>query len=270
MHKRLLESLGWRVIIQDESQLFLRPFGPVAIAKIQRPRLLDLPWLADLRKQHHILTLFIEPGLSAPSLGKLGIPVEPFAHSATSLLDLTQDASSLLASFSQKTRYNIIRNLKKDALSIISTPLKDATRAQRHDLMMLRDSWGRAKKVIGYAAPLLENILMSYKHHASLHLAYTQTRECVGALLILTHDAVATYYAAFAQTEGYHLHAPTLLTWQALITARKNGCDIFDFGGIYDPRYPKLYRKWQGFTKFKSGFHPTVVSYPPTYLKLFW
>jgi lipid II:glycine glycyltransferase (peptidoglycan interpeptide bridge formation enzyme) len=81
---------------------------------------------------------------------------------------------------------------------------------------------------------------------------------------------VATYYAAYAAPAGYKQFAPTLLTWTAMQVAKGRSCDIFDFGGIYDPRYPKMYKNWQGFTKFKSGFHHTTLSYPPTTLQLFW
>jgi len=115
----------------------------------------------------------------------------------------------------------------------------------------------------------LQAVFTSYRDHATLHTAYLGD-ELIASLLILMHDRVATYYAAFATPEGYHQFAPTLLTWKAIQTAKENGCDVFDFGGIYDARYPGMYKKWQGFTKFKEGFNPTPLLYPRTYLKLFW
>ena len=87
--------------------------------------------------------------------------------------------------------------------------------------------------------------------------------------MIIKNQQTAIYYAAFSEELGYELFAPTLLTWTAMITAKNAGCHIFDFGGIYDPRY-RMYKKWQGFTKFKEGFSPTVVYYPPTQLLLGW
>ena len=111
--------------------------------------------------------------------------------------------------------------------------------------------------------------IKNYGKHGDLHLAYLG-QDLVGALLILYHDSVATYWAAFASPSGYKSFAPTLLTWTAMKKAKENKSEIFDFGGIYDPRYPKMYSRWIGFTKFKSGFNPTVISYPPTALQLFW
>jgi lipid II:glycine glycyltransferase (peptidoglycan interpeptide bridge formation enzyme) len=269
MHRELMQLIGWETHGKPGNQLFLRRLGPLSIAKIQRPQNIDLSWLNQLRKQHHIFTLYIEPGLNTVPEKSLGFSVEPFAHSATSLIDLKLTESALLTSFSQKTRYNITKTLKKNTIQIRSTPLAKLSESVMHDLFELRTSWSKRKGVVGYPEPFLRAVVKSYAKHGTLHTAY-EGDECIAALLILSQDRVATYYAAFATPEGYRQFAPTLLTWVAIQTDKKNGCDIFDFGGIYDARYPKMYKKWQGFTKFKEGFSPTIVSYPPTYLKLFW
>lgn len=270
MHANLMREIGWRVEGSLGSEIFYRPLGPVSVAKLQRPQAIDLDWLAHFRNSHHTLTTYIEPGLSTilPDQ-KLGFKVEPFAHSATSLVDLHPLESKLLASFSQKTRYNIVRTLKKNDLHVTTTTLGNLTNSQLNQFFALHNSWSRQKHVLGYSVTHLQAVLKCFAHHGDLHLAY-QDNILVGSLLILYHDSVSTYWAAFATNEGYNLYAPTLLTWVAMQRAKECGCDIFDFGGIYDPRYPQIYKRWQGFTKFKEGFRPTVVAYPPTYLKLFW
>ena len=45
-----------------------------------------------------------------------------------------------------------------------------------------------------------------------------------------------------------------VLVWEAFKLAKKRGCQIFDFEGIYDERFPKAGTAWKGFTKFKEGF----------------
>ncbi len=264
-----MESIGWQVVGKPGSQLFLRHLGPVAIAKIQRPKQIDVSWLNRMRKKYHILTLYIEPGLNSIVGEKLGFAVEPFAHSATSLIDLTLSESTLLASFSQKTRYNIVRTLKKNELTITTTPLRKLSTRQISDFFALNTVWSKQPRVVGHGVAHLQAVLGSYASAGDLHLCY-RGPILVGSLMVLYHDHVATYYAAHALPEGYASYAPTLLTWSAMLRAQANKCDIFDFGGIFDPRYPRLYKNWQGFTKFKSGFSPTIVSYPPTFLKLFW
>jgi len=267
MHADLMRAIGWHVEGKAGSQIFYRTLGLFTVAKIQRPKTIDLAWLKNFRKDHHTLTIFIEPCLN--SSFKSGFHVEPFAHSCTSLIDLKPSKQLILNSFSQKTRYNITRTLRHNNLKIISTPLFSMSHELLSDFFALHASWSQQKHVICYSLPLLHGILKSFAKHADLHLAYLGD-SLVGSLLVLYHSSVATYWAAFASPLGYQHFAPTLLTWTAISTAKERNCDIFDFGGIYDPRYPRMYKKWQGFTKFKSGFNPTVISYPKTKLLLFW
>ncbi len=270
MYADLMREIGWKTETRDGSQLFYRSLGPFSIAKIQRPKSIDLSWIKEFRSTHKVLTTYIEPGLSGtlPS-DKIGFRVEPFAHSCTSLLDLLPTEQNILNSFTQKTRYNIVHTLKKSAIKIQTTQLAKLSSKQLNDFFALHAQWSKQKHVIGYSIELLNAILKSFGQSGDLHLAYLGD-QLVASLLILYHDSVATYWAAFADPAGYKTFAPSLLTWQALQTAKTKKYEIFDFGGIYDPRYPRMYKKWQGFTKFKAGFHPEVVTYPPTTLQLFW
>lgn len=270
MHRELMRQIGWKVEGANGSQIFYRSLGPLTIAKIQRPAKLDLAWLADFRKSHHTLTTYIEPGLTTPLPNtRLGFSVDPFAHSCTSLIDIKGTEQTILNSFSQKTRYNIVHTIKKDDINIATTKLGKLSGAQKDVFFALHSEWSKKKNVVGYPMSLLNAVLIAHAKTADLHMCY-QDNILVASLLVMYHDSVATYYAAFALPLGYKTFAPTLLTWVAIQEAKQNNCDIFDFGGIYDPRYPKMYKKWQGFTRFKAGFNPTVVSYPPTTLQLFW
>jgi peptidoglycan pentaglycine glycine transferase (the first glycine) len=265
-----MHEIGWKTEIHGDSQLYYRTLGPLTIAKIQRPKSLDLDWLKQFRKEHKTLTTYIEPSLTAKLPDKkIGFAVEPFAHSSTSLINLRPTEPNILNSFSQKTRYNIVHTLKKTDLTIETVELGKANKKQLTDFFALHAAWSKQKNVIGYSVELLNAIIKSFAKSGDLHLAYVDG-QLVATLLILYHDSVATYWAAFASLTGYKSFAPTLLTWTAFQTAKAKKCEIFDFGGIYDPRYPKMYKKWQGFTKFKSSFNPTVISYPPTTLQLFW
>lgn len=270
MHADLMRSIGWKVENRSGAQIFYRHLGPFSVAKIQRPKSLDLEWLKAFRKQHKTITTYIELGLDAKVSRQIkGISVEPFAHSSTSLIDLLPSQKAILDSFSQKTRYNIVHTLKKSDLNLIACQISKLSQSQLSDFFALHADWSKQKHVIGYSKELLDGIIKAFSKSGDLHLAYLGS-ELVASLLILYHDSVATYWAAFASPKGYKSFAPTLLTWQAIQTAKSKNYEIFDFGGIYDPRYPKMYKRWIGFTKFKSGFNPTVISYPPTTLQLFW
>lgn len=266
MYADLMRRIGWEVAGEPGSQLFYRQLGPIAICKYQRPERVDFEWLASFRRTHHTFTTYIEPKSEVSLPGRA---VEPFAHSKTSLIDLTSSEKNLLSSFSQKTRYNINHTLKQNQLKIVTTPLAKLTDGEKDSFFRLNTIWSKEKHVVGYSNLHFQAVLAAFRVHGDLHLAYKGST-LVGALLILYHDSVATYYAALATAAGQQHFAPTLLTWIALQTAKKQGCHTFDFGGIYDERYPKLYKGWQGFTKFKDGFHPTPLSYPPTRLQLLW
>lgn len=267
-HAGVMQKIGWQVDGIPGSQIYYRPLGPFSVAKYQRAKIVDDDRLTHFRRTHKTLTTYIEPSLN--TVYDKGVSVEPFAHSTTSLINLSQSEKNLLGSFTQKTRYNINHSLKAGKVFISSTPLPKLSAEQKNTFFTLHSEWSKRKNVIGYSRELLDAIITSFAIDSTLHLAYDQQNNPLGALLILSFDSVSTYYAAFSTEEGYALYAPTLLTWQALITAKDIGCDIFDFGGTYDPRYPKMYKKWQGFTKFKAGFNPTTIQYPPTKLHIFW
>ena len=65
---------------------------------------------------------------------------------------------------------------------------------------------------------------------------------------------------------GKKLFVPTALTWEAIISAKKEGKKVFDFEGIYDERVPN--KKWLGFTHFKKSFGGDVVEYPGCFVKI--
>lgn len=269
MHAGVLHDLGWSKDGIPGSYIYFRKLGPFSVAKLQRPKIIDISWLKKFKKSHHTLTTYLEPGLNFMPSEKLGIKAEPFAHSCTSLIDLLPKEQEILNSFTQKTRYNVVHTLKRNNLKINSTHLDQLSISQLSDFYTLHKNWSKQKNVIGYSKELLDATIKNYGEKGHLHLAYLD-KELVGSLLILYHDSVATYWAAFASPLGYKSFAPTLLTWTAIQVAKNSHNEIFDFGGIYDPRYPKMYSRWIGFTKFKSGFNPTVISYPPTVLQLFW
>lgn len=271
MHSQAMAGIGWQTHGAPGSQIYLLPLGPVSTSKMQRPRRVDYDLIHSLRISRHTLGFYLEPGLSTRTHGQPGSThkTEPFAHSATSLIDLTPSLPTILSSFASKTRYNIRLATRDASLAIVSHPLARLSEQAKGDLLTLRSLWSQSKGMYGYELKFVTSVLASFRHHGTLHLAYHHN-DPVAALLVLTCDRVATYWAAFTTPLGNHLHAPTLLTWTSLQAAKSEGCDIYDFGGVYDPRYPRLYRKWQGFTKFKAGFHPTYLEYPPSTLQLFW
>lgn len=266
-----MAGIRWETHGKPGSQIYLLRLGLVATAKMQRPQSMDCELIKKLRRDNRTIGFYYEPGLATKAIGQLGKSraTEPLAHSATSLIDLGVKKEQLLASFSAKTRYNIGYTLKKKAIITTTTSLNKLSERERADFYSLRVQWNLHKGLHGYEFNFLESILRSYRDHGQLHIAYHKNTP-IAALLILTNDHVAAYYTAYSTPLGNQHFAPTLLTWTSMEMAKQAGCDIYDFGGVYDRRYPKLYKRWQGFSKFKEGFRPTFVQYPPSRLQLFW
>lgn len=263
-----MKDNNWIILGKPGNYLFLKKVGPLRVAKIQHSNSVDLIWLKKMRKKYFILITYIEPGLLQTKIERLGLKVEPFANSATSLIDLTLSENELLKSFKSKTRYNIGYTKRKNKLKIITKDFNDLTTDDIQIFRTASKKWAERKKINYYEESFFNSLFKRFANSGWIHFAYYQDK-CVGTLMILKNEKTAIYYAAFTDLKGYTLFAPTLLTWTAMVTAKKDGCDIFDFGGIYDPRY-RIYRKWKGFTKFKEGFSPTVIYYPPTKVLIGW
>jgi hypothetical protein len=265
---RVMQESGWKVLGRPESCIFLKKMGVVSVVKVQRPDKIDLNEINKIRRSNHAIFTYIEPSWSQNKVEKVGIKVEPIANSATSLVDLTLSKDELLKSFKSKMRYNIGHCLRKNEVKIITKKFSELTKDDIKTFEESKKSWNRRKRLYCYEDKFLEILFRDFGKSGWIHLAYYQNK-CVGSLMILKNGEVAIYYAAFAEKIGNSLFAPTLLTWTAMMVAKENGCTIFDFGGIYDPRY-RMYRKWKGFTKFKEGFNPTPIYYPTTRLLLGW
>ncbi len=96
-----------------------------------------------------------------------------------------------------------------------------------------------------------------------------KTCAVVAGALVLTHGKIAYYMHAFSTPEGRSLNAPYLLVWEAMLLAKKLKCQILDLEGIWDERFPKRNKKWQGFTHFKKGFGGREVEYPGSFTKYY-
>jgi len=266
----ITKSIGWKAIGTPGSYLYLKHLGPLGIAKLQRPETINFAELAKFRKENHIFWTFVEPGLHTKFIGnppKHPWYIEPYAHSATALIDLKKSESSLLKNLDTATRTKI-RRAGKD-LTIKTTPLTKTTKGEINQFLALATKWSERKKVIGYEAKYLQKIVTQFHKDAYFVSAFDK-KELVSQLLLIKQGSLATAFCIFTSPHGYHLRAPMLVNWKSMHYAKKLGATIFDFFGIYDPRYPKMYRRWQGFSAAKMLFKPTFISFPRSYMLLGW
>ena len=94
------------------------------------------------------------------------------------------------------------------------------------------------------------------------------TINSMAGAVVLTHRQTAFYYYAGSTAEGVVLNLPYLIVWEAMLAAKKRGCKVWDFEGIYDSRWPN--KGWQGFSHFKKSFGGQEIEFPGSFEKWRW
>jgi len=105
--------------------------------------------------------------------------------------------------------------------------------------------------------------------------------EIIAANLMLFYGKTATYLHGASGNMHRAMMAPYLLQWQAILDAKKMGCEKYDFGGVkivdHCDLTPTLsFRRrgskgevnsWSGITDFKLGFSPQTqpIEFPGSY-----
>jgi len=259
-----LEKEGWIVERFDGVNYFIRKFLIFgSILKLQRPEKIDFEVIDKLCRKYRVFQVILEPKneFQTKFLASNGFKLSKSTYlpSKTLQIDLTQ---------SEKT---IFQNLKKDA--------RRAIRRGQQPLVIdylspagvrkWREAWRFAVKFDRYVPGVeqLINLRKSFPSDNSLFLAsHNITGSIIGGVLFtnVSHE-VAYYWYGFTNKEGRSSLSQYSLLYQGLLWAKKQGCKIFDFEGIYDPRFPN--RSWLGFTHFKKSFGGTEVLYPGCYTK---
>ncbi|KKQ53364.1 hypothetical protein A2865_03800 [Candidatus Woesebacteria bacterium RIFCSPHIGHO2_01_FULL_39_17] len=267
-YAKYMESIGWIVERKGGVNYFIKKFSLIgSFIKIQRPEVLrdqEIKLIKRLSKKYRAFQIVIEPR-KASLRGKPNLLIEhgfrlsrsPFVPAKTIHIDLTKSEKQLLKEMHYKTRYNI----KK----AISNKLKVTS---SKNINQFADFWQKcALKQRGMFLSQKKEIIELYKafgRNAHLLLGYKDKELISGILMIRTSD-IAYYMYAASSDKGKKLFAPTLNSWETIKLAKKLGCKIFDFEGIYDERFPL--KSWKGFTRFKKSFGGREIEYPGAFVK---
>jgi hypothetical protein len=259
-----LENDGWIVERVENVNYFIRKFSIFgSILKLQRPEKVDFDKIEELCRKYRVFQIILEPKNESQtkSLASNGIKLSksPYLPSKTLQIDLTQ---------SEKT---IFRNLKKDARGALRKGSDRAIKTYSTDteIQKWRDAWRSAVKFDRYVPSYgsLINLRKSFSGNKSLFLASHNITGSIigGALFTNVSHGVAYYWYGFTNSEGRSSLSQYSLLYHGILWAKKQGCKVFDFEGIYDPRFPN--KSWLGFTHFKKSFGGREVLYPGAYSK---
>lgn len=266
-------ALG-RVTARIDGQLAIRYTTPVgAYWYLPRPSVLNSEALISHGRGDRSAFIRVDPDISSP-IPHSSLPVRPIAPTQPQdslVLPLAASTDELMASFHEKTRYNI-------------------RVAQRHELMIEEstDPEHRAMTAfLQFARRTADRQAFRYHPDAyyktMLRVLNEPNDEGISASALVAHKdngPAAAMIVLWTPTTAYYLHgaswyerrklmAPHLLQWAAIQRAKERGCAHYDFWGIAplnaERELVNANHAWSGITRFKLGFGGEVVHYPDSF-----
>ncbi len=261
---KFMESIGWIVERVGTTNIFIRKIGPTSVIKIQRPEKLNLGGIEKIVRKYHPLLIKIEPNTKYRIQNTEYSPDNwPLLPTKTLLLNLNMDLNFL----PKDTRYEIRKSMN------ISLSLRKS-----NDTELFYELLEETMKIGGWSVPIKKEVVNLYKsfqpNNSVILMVSTVNREpdstvnipVAACLLIWDKDTAHYMYAALTQ-KGRELGAAYFLLWEAIQFLQEKKLKYLDLEGIYDERYPKQTKHWQGFTKFKMAWGGQVVQYPGSFVK---
>jgi len=287
-HTTFLESIGWIVENRTRNKQVVRAFIrkipglPLSLMKLQRIYLRDIDWkwVKQLQQKYQVYETDVElEGLSStPPTTEAGLtergytPVQGYMLTTkTRVVDLSLDESALLSAMKPKTRYNI--HLAEKRLVPYMWGAGEVARsatlfcdyysllqqnARRINMLLLPRSW------------IHKQLLAFDTHGFVIGVSQKNTSELIAASLFFTSQTTCSYSHNGSTALGRQLMAPSLVIWEGMKEGKRRGLQDFDFDGVYDERYPKQQRRFQGFGRFKAGFGGEEGYFAPMYRQLRW
>ena len=267
-YSNYLTSLSWKVERIKETNYFIRKFPLIgSVLKVQRPERVDFDTIDELCRKYSVFQVIIEPktGSDTEFLASKGFKLSksPYLPSKTLEIDLTQSQKEILRHFKKDARNAVKRGEALDIKSY-STP---------EDIRKWRDAWKNSVKFDRYVPPT-QQLINLRKNFSSNHSLFLASHNIVGSVIggalftISSHglsNYISYYWYGFTNSEGRTSLSQYFLLYQGILWAKKMGCKVFDFEGVYDPRFPN--KSWLGLSHFKKSFGGPEVVYPGCYTK---
>ncbi|MFZ5365763.1 MAG: lipid II:glycine glycyltransferase FemX [Patescibacteria group bacterium] len=245
-YARFMEKIGWKVeecrIENVKCKIFIKRLPLLgSFIKICRPGQSPLKQIDQIAKKYRAFAVQIN-----------------YSPTKTLQLDLTQSEEKIFAQFKKDARYEI-RKAEENKILV----------KKSDDIESFIKIWHKNALRRGFWIPFAREIRSIYKafgKNAYLILSYlSNLSHPVSGALVLISGPTAYYFSAASTPEGRKLSAPYLIVWEAIKLAKDKGCQIFDFEGIYDERFPQ--KSWLGFSHFKKSFGGKEVEFSAPFIK---
>jgi len=252
---QFMKLSGWTVEKIDNCYVYLRklPLLPPLIMKLQYSTP-PIPFekIEKLAKKYKSLQIQIQPLKMEVGFRKYGYKLSGGGHVTKTLqIDLTKPEKKIFALMKKDARYSI-KKAEKEPLQIIEVL----------DLEKFHHVWKKSVSWRRYVPSL--KTLKRLKKAFGKKAIFLATNDLAGTIVLISNNS-AYYYYAFTSKEGRKKFAQYLLVWEVIKLAKKRGCKIFDFEGIYDERFP--IKAWKGFSHFKKSFGGKEIEYPGCFVR---
>jgi len=263
-----LRNLGWIVERIDNVNYFIKKIPLIgSIIKIQRPKKINFEEVKKLSKKYRAFQIIVEPNLTTGIGSGVSVSIKyhnlllsqgfklnksPYLPTKTLQIDLSQTQEKIFAKFKKDARL-ALRKTKDLGFKI-------------YDLRYIeefRKAWKMAVGWKRYVPPIKH--LIALKKSFGKNCIFLTTDDASAGAIFLKIDQTGYYWQAFTNKEGRKKQTQYKIVWEGILWAKNQGCKIFDFEGIFDPRFPN--KSWLGFTHFKKSFGGDEVSYSGCYTK---
>lgn len=177
----------------------------------------------------------------------------------TRIIDLKNTDENILRQMQHATRYSI-KTAEKRGVKII----RAQTVAEKNKLFdgfwKLFKETNQRHKLKSYNENYYREILNLDGACRSEIFAAQYENTVISAALIVCYGKTATYLYSSSIKGFGRLNAPTLVVWEAIREAQRQGYDIFDLWGVSHTN-----KAWSGLTAFKESFGGQEINYIGTW-----
>ncbi|MEM7158685.1 MAG: GNAT family N-acetyltransferase, partial [Myxococcota bacterium] len=262
-----LQARGVGCLLAGAAVLLVQPGKDGLIARMQRPRQIDMAVIDGVVQRVQATQVLVEPAASGTLVDVQGHrhrwrfdPAKPQAfeeqmtglgwrvsrrartHTKTRVLDLRDGVDAALAGASSVARRNV-RGSTRDGVEYSARPFAEVSAELLAQLRALHDQFHAARPHLRDDWAFRAELVRQFEASGDLVVAREEGR-LVGAVYVPRHDGVAHYYAVLSSADARSSKVGTGMVFAALQAAVRHGCDLFDFVGVRDERLPDRHERW--------------------------
>jgi len=165
------------------------------------------------------------------------------------VIDITKPEEELLNEMKSKTRYNINLAQKKGVL-VHSSQFTVNDKSCIDEFIRLVKATAERKGIKFHVEDYYRKMVETIPENMLKLYCAEYNGKIIATNLVVFYGKTAIYLHGATDDEYRNVMAPYLLQWQAILDAKKAGCERYDFGGVKAGSN----NNWSGITKFKLGF----------------